>query len=91
MHQTEKNMTHRTFKAAALAILLAGSASASATVLYEYNRGAGVFGGHSGLSYDSVNATYDTGSEELSFTVDYNGATADGGWLVVSQGKNQKR
>ena len=84
-------MTNRTLKAAALAILIAGSASASATVLYEYNRGAGAFGGHSGLSYDSVNATYDTASEEFSFTVDYNGATADGGWLVVSPGPNPKR
>lgn len=83
-------MNNTITKAAALALLLSSSAAASATVLYEYNRGAGTFGGHSGLSYDSVNATYDTGTEEFSFTVDYDGTAAEGGWLVISPGANPK-
>ncbi len=78
-------------KPAALALMLAASANASATVIYEYNRGAGTFGGNSGLSYDSVNATYNTATEEFSFTVDYDGTAADGGWLVISPGPNPKR
>jgi hypothetical protein len=83
-------MKNNIVKAAVLASLLTLSAGASATVLYDYNRGAGSFGGNSGLSYDSINATFDTGTEEFSFTVDYNGAAADGGWLVVSPGANPK-
>lgn len=84
-------MIKKITQAATLAALLAGSATASAGVLYEYNRGSGTFGGNSGLAYDSVNATYDTASEEFSFTVDYDGAAADGGWLVISPGPNPKR
>lgn len=89
-HPTENFMIKQITQAAALAALLTASATASATILYEYNRGAGTFGGHSGLSYDSVNATYNTSTEEFSFTVDYDGAAADGGWLVISPGPNPK-
>lgn len=74
----------------ALVTFLMGSASASAGLMFNYDRGAGVFGGNSGLSYDSVNATYDQGTEDFSFTVDYNGAAAEGGWLVISPGPNPK-
>ncbi len=77
-------------KICTLATLLAGSATASATPTYNYERGAGVFGGGSGLSYDSVSASFDAGSNEFSFEVDYNGNAADGGWLVISQGENPK-
>lgn len=83
-------MNNNIVKAAVLSAVLAASASASATIIYDYNRGAGVFGGNSGLSYDSVNANYNTGTEEFSFTVDYDGAAADGGWLVISPGANPK-
>jgi hypothetical protein len=83
-------MKTKIVKAAVLSAVLAASASASAGIIYDYNRGAGTFGGHSGLSYDSVNANYDTASEEFSFTVDYNGAAAEGGWLVISPGANPK-
>lgn len=83
-------MKTQIMKIAALGTLLAASASASATVLYDYNRTGGTFGGQSGLSYDSVNATYNEETEEFSFTVDYAGDTADGGWLVVSPGANPK-
>lgn len=77
-------------KAALLASVLTASAGASATILYDYNRGAGIFGGNSGLSYDSVNSTYNDTTQEFTFTVDYAGAASDGGWLVVSPGANPK-
>ncbi|MFK7887999.1 MAG: PEP-CTERM sorting domain-containing protein [Gammaproteobacteria bacterium] len=77
-------------KAAVLSAVLAASASASATIIYDYNRSAGTFGGNSGLSYDSVNASYNDTTEEFSFTVDYDGQAADGGWLVISPGANPK-
>lgn len=83
-------MIKKITQAAALAALLAGSATASAGMLYEYERGAGNFGGQSGMSYDSISASYNTYSEEFAFTVDYNGQEADGGWLVVSPGPNPK-
>ena len=41
------------------AALFALTSSASAGAIYNYERGSGVFGGNSGLSYDSVSATYD--------------------------------
>lgn len=74
----------------ALMALTFGSVSASAGLTFNYERGAGVFGGNSGLSYDSVSASYDRGTEDFSFTVDYNGVAADGGWLVISEGPNPK-
>ncbi len=77
-------------KICTLVTVLAGSAAASATPTYNYERGAGVFGGGSGLSYDSISASFDTGSDEFSFEVDYNGNAAEGGWLVISPGENPK-
>ena len=73
-----------------LVIVIASSATASATVMYNYDRGAGVFGGSSQLSYDSVSATFDTDTDEFTFAVDYNGNAAEGGWLVISPGPNPK-
>ena len=70
--------------------LLSFGASASAGVVYSYERGPGVFGGHSGLAYDSVSASFDSGSGDFTWEVDFAGAVADGGWLVVSPGDNPK-
>ncbi|MFK8017502.1 MAG: PEP-CTERM sorting domain-containing protein [Gammaproteobacteria bacterium] len=83
-------MNKNILKAAVVASVLGLTANASATIIYDYTRDAGVFGGASGLSYDSVNATYNDTVHELTFTVDYNGDTADGGWLVLSPGDNPK-
>lgn len=83
-------MIKKITQAATLAALLAGSATASAGVLYEYNRGAGNFGGSTGMSYNSISTSYNTFNDEFSFSVDYNGQAADGGWLVVSPGPNPK-
>ena len=77
-------------KAALVASMFALTASASATIIYDYTRTPGVFGGASNLSYDSVSATYNDTVHELTFTVDYAGDTADGGWLVLSPGENPK-
>ncbi|MFK8031070.1 MAG: PEP-CTERM sorting domain-containing protein [Gammaproteobacteria bacterium] len=77
-------------KALSIAALISGSQVASASPTYNYERGAGVFGGGSGLSYDSVSASYNSSTEAFSFEVDYNGTAAAGGWLVVSPGGNPK-
>ena len=78
-------------KAAVVASLFTIATSASATIIYDYSRDAGVFGGNSGLAYDSVSATYNDTVHELTFTVDYSGdEAADGGWLVLSPGANPK-
>ncbi len=81
-----KNLT----KVFLLALSIGGSAASSATAIYNYDRGAGVFGGNSQLSYDSVSASFNSGTDAFTFEVDYNGAAADGGWLVVSPGPNPK-
>ncbi len=73
-----------------LALTITISSASSATAIYNYERGAGVFGGNSQLSYDSVSASFNTGTNAFSFEVDYNGTAADGGWLVVSPGPNPK-
>ncbi|MEM7084181.1 MAG: hypothetical protein AAF465_15740, partial [Pseudomonadota bacterium] len=73
-----------------IALLCASSAVASASIVYNYDRSAGVFGGNSGLSYNGVSASYNTHSDEFTFSVDYNGTAAEGGWLVISPGPNPK-
>ncbi len=72
------------------AAMLALTTSASAGDIYNYERGSGVFGGNSGLSYDSVTASYNEATGDFSWVVDFAGAAADGGWLVVSPGANPK-
>lgn len=66
------------------------TAQASAGVIYNYERGAGVFGGGSGLSYEGVTASWDATNQLFEFIVDFDGTAADGGWLVVSPGANPK-
>ncbi|MFK8031071.1 MAG: PEP-CTERM sorting domain-containing protein [Gammaproteobacteria bacterium] len=78
-------------KALSITALIAGSQVASASPTYQYDRGAGVFGGANNvLAYDSITASYNTGTEAFSFEVDYAGNAAEGGWLVVSHGDNPK-
>lgn len=47
--------------------IIASSAAAFATVMYNYERGAGVFGGNSQLSFDSVSASFDIGTNVFTF------------------------
>ena len=75
-----------------LTATLALSATATAGPIYQYESASGnPFGGGSGGAYDSIRLTYDTMTEDFTFTVDYDGAVAAGGWLVVSDGPNPKR
>ena len=70
--------------------LWALSASASAGLEYHYDRGPGVFGGGSGLAYDGIFASFNEDTGAFVWQVDFAGAAADGGWLVVSDGANPK-
>ncbi|MEM9171853.1 MAG: PEP-CTERM sorting domain-containing protein [Pseudomonadota bacterium] len=85
---------------AVAALAIAGSASAGP--VYEFERGPGNFGGQGGFGYDSIEARYNTSTDNFRFTVDYaddnagnpnrgtSGDTARGGWLVVNGGGNPK-
>ena len=74
--------------------LFALSLTANATI-YTYNsNNPGLFGGsyaaNNNLGYDSVSARFDSSTNQFSWEVDFNGATPDGFWLVVSDGPNPK-
>ncbi|MEM6638813.1 MAG: PEP-CTERM sorting domain-containing protein [Pseudomonadota bacterium] len=84
-------MTHQLTRVALAAALTVGSASASAALIYDWSRGAGVFGGNSGLSYESLSSSYNTVTQDFTFEVEFGEETATGGWLVVSPGANPKR
>ncbi len=67
---------------------LAGTAYAGP--IHEYNsEGGGKFGGY-GAKYDGIKSTYDAGSQDFEWIVDYKNKTAEGGWLVISDGPNPK-
>lgn len=69
-----------------------GSASA-ATYQYEINNGS--FGGGAGGSFEQLKSTYDSDTEQLTWTLkngQINGAGAvDGFWLVLNDGPNPKQ
>ncbi|MEO1037194.1 MAG: PEP-CTERM sorting domain-containing protein [Pseudomonadota bacterium] len=68
------------------------TATAHAGPIFEYESASGnPFGGGSGGAYDSIRLSYDSMTEDFTFAVDYDGAVAEGGWLVVSDGPNPKR
>ena len=72
--------------------LLGFSTTIVASPIYHYeSASSNAFGGRSGGGYDSISLSYDHGTQDFSFTVDYDGAVAAGGWLVVSEGPNPKR
>lgn len=83
---------------AAIAVLtfvvgLAHAPGANADMFYEYNRGPGNFGPNNAtpaVGYDSVNATYHTGTEQFSWTLDFGTIIPSAAWLVVSPGPNPK-
>ncbi|MFK7965003.1 MAG: hypothetical protein AB8C46_13655 [Burkholderiaceae bacterium] len=67
--------------------------AANAALLYEYNRGPGNFGpsrANPVVSYDSINATFHTGTEQLTWTVDFGSIIPSSAWVVFSPGPNPK-
>lgn len=86
-----KHMTTTVIKGFIGVAALSLSATAFAGgMTYQYDAGPGTFGGHGG-KYDSIQGTYDSGTQDFSWVVDYDeNKVADGGWLVVSHGKNPK-
>ena len=95
---------NKTIKTIAAVAALAVGAGANAGPVYEYERGAGNFGGAGGeYGFDSIFAQYDTNDQSFTWEVDYaagnapredagNGSdAATGGWLVINPGGNPKR
>ncbi|MEO0574321.1 MAG: PEP-CTERM sorting domain-containing protein [Pseudomonadota bacterium] len=94
---------NKTIKTLAAVASLAVAGSAFAGPVYQFERGAGTFGGNGNYGYDSLRATYDTDTQDFTWEVDYandnndnastgtSGDTARGGWLVISNGPNPKR
>lgn len=85
-----KIMYKNILKISAIVAMFSSSVAATATAISTYDLGPGIFSGYSALRYDSIQAIYNHTFEEFSFEVDYDGAAADGGWLVVSTGANPK-
>ncbi len=80
--------------AAAVAVLLAASGVASADV-FTWNFTPGQPGGNYGLdngggTFQSVTSTFDTISEEMTFSVRFSNQVTQGFWLVVNNGPNPK-
>lgn len=82
----------RNMKAILTSIILLVAFSTSAHALtYEYEVGAGTFGGGHGYKYDSIKTTYNDQTNILNWEVAHSGTVIPKNfWLVISDGENPK-
>lgn len=75
---------------ASLFLLTAFSTSAQA-LTYNYEVGAGTFGGGHGFKYDSIKTSFNDQTNILTWEVAHSGSVIpDNFWLVISDGENPK-